>query len=211
MAGTGRTSRTPDGRKENRAGDNAPGVTAPRRRPWTWRLLVAAAAILAIVAVTLSIELLTEGSVTARFTAARSKPAEAATFVGSEACAGCHRSQADLWRGSQHRLAMQHANEKTMLGDFNDTRFEHYGVQSRFFRRDGKFMVETDGPDGKPAAFEIKYTFGVDPLQQYLIEFPDGRLQALSIAWDSRPKEQGGQRWFHLYPDEEIKHDDVLH
>ena len=58
--------------------------------------------------------------------------------------------------------------------------------------------------------FEIKYTFGVDPLQQYLIEFADGRVQALSIAWDSRPKEKGGQRWFHLYPDD-IRHDDVLH
>jgi predicted CXXCH cytochrome family protein len=57
----------------------------------------------------------------------------------------------------------------------------------------------------------VKYTFGVDPLQQYLIEFPDGRLQALSLAWDSRPKEQDGQRWFHLYPSEDIKHDDVLH
>ena len=44
------------------------------------------------------------------------------------------------------------------------------------------------------------YTFGVEPLQQYLIELPGGRLQALGIAWDARPKEQGGQRWFHLYP-----------
>ena len=57
----------------------------------------------------------------------------------------------------------------------------------------------------------IKYTFGVSPLQQYLVEFPDGRLQALPIAWDTRPMEQGGQRWFHLYPEEQITHDDELH
>ncbi|MEZ5891239.1 MAG: cytochrome c3 family protein [Xanthobacteraceae bacterium] len=106
---------------------------------------------------------------------------------------------------------MDHANDKSVLGDFNDAQFEYYGVRSRFFRKDGKFFVETDGPDGKPGVFEIKYTFGLDPLQQYLVEFPDGRLQALSIAWDSRPKEQGGQRWFHLYPNEEIRHDDFLH
>ncbi len=106
---------------------------------------------------------------------------------------------------------MEHATDTSVLGDFNDAGFDYYGVHSRFFRKDGKFFVETDGPDGKLATFEVKYTFGVDPLQQYLIEFPDGRLQALSIAWDSRPKEQGGQRWFHLYPNEEIKHDDVLH
>ena len=87
----------------------------------------------------------------------------------------------------------------------------YFGVHSRFFKKDEKFFVETDGPDGKLATFEVKYTFGIDPLQQYLIEFPDGRIQALSIAWDSRPKDHGGQRWFHLYPNEEIKHDDVLH
>jgi predicted CXXCH cytochrome family protein len=135
----------------------------------------------------------------------------AVKFVGSEACAGCHQTEAALWRSSQHNLAMAHATEKSVLGDFNNTSFEYYGVRSRFFREGGKFLVETDGPDGKLATFEIKYTFGIDPLQQYLIEFPDGRIQALSIAWDTRPKEQGGQRWFHLYPNEQIKHDDVLH
>jgi len=134
-----------------------------------------------------------------------------ATFVGSESCAGCHQSQGKLWQSSQHERAMAHATDKSVLGDFNNTSFDYYGVTSRFFRKDGKFFVETDGPDGKLATFQVKYTFGVDPLQQYLIEFPDGRVQALSIAWDSRPKEKGGQRWFHLYPNEEIKHDDILH
>ncbi len=106
---------------------------------------------------------------------------------------------------------MQRATDHTVLGNFNESGLEHHGVHSRFVRRDGKFFVETDGADGKPATFEIKYTFGVDPLQQYLVEFPDGRIQALPIAWDSRPQAAGGQRWFHLYPDEEIKHDDILH
>ncbi len=106
---------------------------------------------------------------------------------------------------------MDHATDTAVLGDFSDTRFDYFGVRSRFFRENGKFLVETDGPDGKLGVFEIKYTFGLDPLQQYLVEFPDGRLQALSIAWDSRPKDQGGQRWFQLYPDEQIRHDDFLH
>jgi tetratricopeptide (TPR) repeat protein len=134
-----------------------------------------------------------------------------ATFVGSATCAGCHQAEAKLWDASQHKAAMQHASDKTVLGNFNDASFDYYGVHSRFFRKDGKFLVETDGPDGKLAVFEVKYTFGLDPLQQYLIEFPDGRLQALSIAWDVRPKDKGGQRWFHLYSDEQIKYGDVLH
>ena len=134
-----------------------------------------------------------------------------ATFVGSEACANCHQKEVALWKESQHKHAMQHANAATVLGNFENSTFDYYGVHSRFFKEGSRFFVETDGPDGKLATFEIKYTFGIDPLQQYLIEFPDGRIQALSIAWDSRPKDQGGQRWFHLYPNEEIKHDDVLH
>ena len=59
--------------------------------------------------------------------------------------------------------------------------------------------------------YRIDYTFGVYPLQQYLVAFPGGRFQALPLAWDARPKDQGGQRWFHLYPDEKIAHDDELH
>ncbi|HXY05516.1 MAG TPA: tetratricopeptide repeat protein [Burkholderiaceae bacterium] len=133
------------------------------------------------------------------------------TFVGSQTCALCHRAQAELWRSSQHKRAMDHATNESVLGDFNNTTFDYFGVRSQFFRKDGKFLVKTDGPDGRLTEYEIKYTFGVDPLQQYLIEFPDGRLQALSIAWDTRPKAQGGQRWFHLYPNEKIAHDDVLH
>jgi len=135
----------------------------------------------------------------------------AAAFVGSDACAGCHQAEAKLWNASQHKAAMQHATDKTVLGDFGDARFDYFGVSSRFFRKDGKFLVETDGADGKLAVFEVKYTFGIDPLQQYLVEFPDGRLQALSLAWDSRPRGKGGQRWFHLSPNETIRSGDLLH
>ena len=142
---------------------------------------------------------------------ARTAAARAAGYVSSETCASCHQDEAKLWSGSHHKLAMDHATEKSVLGDFSGASFEHYGVKSRFFRREEKFMVETDEADGKLAEFEVKYTFGVFPLQQYLVEFADGRVQALPLAWDSRPKDKGGQRWFHLYPNEEIGHDDVLH
>src|SRR6516165_1709544 len=175
----------------------------------TRNLVVAAAATVVVLAGAFSWAWLAGGDAPWARLFGRAAPPLA--FVGSETCAGCHRSEAELWRSSQHRHAMDHASDRSVLGDFNDASFEYYGVRSRFFRKDGKYLVETDGPDGKLATFEVKYTFGVDPLQQYLIEFLDGRLQALSIAWDSRPKEQGGQRWFHLYPNEEIKHDDVLH
>ncbi|MDG4549187.1 MAG: tetratricopeptide repeat protein [Candidatus Contendobacter sp.] len=132
-------------------------------------------------------------------------------YVGAQSCAECHQMEYRHWRDSQHAKAMQPATEQTVLGDFNDAPFTYADITSTFFRRDGKFMVRTDGPDGNLQDYEIAYTFGVYPLQQYLIGFPDGRYQALGIAWDSRPKEQGGQLWFHLYPDQNLTHKDPLH
>lgn len=106
---------------------------------------------------------------------------------------------------------MQHASSQTVLGDFNNATFQYAGITSTFLKRDGKYFVNTDGPDGKLHDYPVAYTFGLTPLQQYLIPFPDGRLQALTIAWDTRPKERGGQRWFHLYPGQAIKAGDRLH
>lgn len=134
-----------------------------------------------------------------------------ARFVGRAACEGCHDAAIASWRGSHHDRAMEVANENTVAGDFGGTTFTHFGVISTFTKKDGKFYAHTDGPDGKLHDFEIAYTFGVDPLQQYLIRFPDGRLQALNVCWDMRPKEQGGRRWFHLCPKEAVPFDDVLH
>ena len=130
----------------------------------------------------------------------------APSFVGTAACARCHQSELEAWRGSDHDRAMEEASEATVLGDFRGATFTHFGVTSRFFRRDGRFMVHTEGVGGAMTDFEVTYTFGFDPLQQYLVRFPGGRLQALPLAWDvSR------QRWFHLYPNQAIPPDDWLH
>ncbi len=132
-------------------------------------------------------------------------------FVGAPACADCHQAEYASWQTSHHAKAMQVANPQTLLGDFNNASFHYNGITTRFFQRDGQYFVNTDGPDGKSTDYPIQYTFGLTPLQQYLIKMPDGRMQALSIAWDSRDKEHGGQRWFHLYPDEKLDHNDPLH
>jgi predicted CXXCH cytochrome family protein len=134
-----------------------------------------------------------------------------AKFMGSARCATCHEHESRLWMGSHHQRAMQPASQFTVLGDFNDASFINGGITSTFFRKDSRFMVRTDGPDGALHDYEIKYTFGVYPLQQYLIAMPGGRLQALGIAWDSRPRENGGQHWYFLYPGERIAPSDRLH
>jgi tetratricopeptide (TPR) repeat protein len=130
----------------------------------------------------------------------------AASFVGREQCVDCHDEAYEQWLGSDHDNAMDHANEQTVLGDFNDAEFKHDGVISRFYKKGDAFFAFTEGPGGKMAEFEVRYTFGVEPLQQYLIPFPGGRLQALSVAWDTDE-----QRWFDLYPDATFSADDWLH
>ncbi len=136
-------------------------------------------------------------------------------YVGYEACASCHQDEVKQWQGSHHKKAMQHADSKTVLGNFNQQVFENYGLITTFYKKETdeniEFWVQTDGPEGLLHDYQIKYTFGVYPLQQYLIEFPGGRLQALDIAWDARVEKQGGQRWFHLHPQEKITSGDVLH
>lgn len=133
------------------------------------------------------------------------------TYAGSGACGACHPEEDARWRASQHRAAMQAATGETVLADFGGATFRYGDVTSTFTTRDGRYFVTTDGPDGALHEYTIRYTFGIAPLQQYLIELDRGRVQALSIAWDARPKERGGQRWYHLYPGEKVDSRDVLH
>lgn len=132
-------------------------------------------------------------------------------FTGSESCQGCHAEEYNLWEGSHHDLAMQLPDEESVLGDFDDASFTYNGVTTRFFRKGDKYLVNTDGENGELQDFEVAYVFGVSPLQQYLLPLSRGRLQALSIAWDSRSDAEGGQRWYHLYPEETIDYKDPLH
>ncbi len=133
-----------------------------------------------------------------------------AGFVGSETCGGCHQAQYQDWLGSHHQQAMQKATGATVLGDFDDARLDQ--GDAAVFSRDGDtFSINTAGPDGEPGDYPVRYTFGVEPLQQYLVALPGGRLQAFTTAWDSRPREEGGQRWFALYPEGEGRATDPLH
>lgn len=128
-------------------------------------------------------------------------------FVGSAGCVECHQQQYSNWKQSDHHKAMQPATSDTVLGDFNDVTVNFHNIETRFFREAEVFKVETAGVEGKSGVFTIAYTFGHYPLQQYLIDIGDGHLQALNIAWDSRSKTEGGQRWYHLQTDEDIDPD----
>jgi predicted CXXCH cytochrome family protein len=134
-----------------------------------------------------------------------------AEYVGTPMCASCHEAEHEGWLGSHHDLAMQKATPETVLGDFDDVTVRYYKETARFIRDGDAFAVEALGADGKRARFPVVYTFGVDPMQQYLVEVEPGRLQSFLFAWDTRSKGEGGQRWFHLQPDEYIEPGDPMH
>ncbi|MGR5306464.1 multiheme c-type cytochrome [Vibrio mediterranei] len=126
---------------------------------------------------------------------------EGASFVGSDACIECHAKEVESWIGSDHERAMDHATSESVLADFNNVQFKYQGNTNRFYKKDDEFWVNIQGPDGDFHDYQILYTFGHYPLQQYMVQFDDGRVQLIPFTWDSRDKESGGQRWYHLYPD----------
>lgn len=127
-------------------------------------------------------------------------------FVSEKSCVDCHQKEVTAWKGSHHQQAMQEATQKTVLGNFNHAKITVFSVTTTFFKKNKQFFIRTQGENGKLQDFQVEYTFGVTPLQQYLVRFPKGRLQAFDIAWDTINK-----RWFHLKPETEILPDDSLH
>ncbi len=129
-----------------------------------------------------------------------------ATFVGSETCISCHKTEYDSWKGSHHDQAMKIADSISILANFDNSHFTHKGIKSFFFKKQGDYYVNTENSDGIYQDYKIIYTFGVTPLQQYIVQFPDGHYQCLITAWDTQQN-----KWFHLQPDLDIKHDEWMH
>ncbi|MCB9377428.1 MAG: tetratricopeptide repeat protein [Holophagales bacterium] len=175
--------------------------SAPPRDPALARWSAIGLGALAVVVVAVPLSLLR-----APRAGAPSRLDAAPAFAGTAACRDCHKVEYGRWLGSDHDRAMEPANDQTVLGDFSGVEATFQGKTSRFYRKEGKFFVDTDGPDGTIQPFEITYTFGWDPLQQYLVPFPGGRLQTLAWAWDLERR-----RWFHMYPDRTIPPGDWLH
>ena len=127
-------------------------------------------------------------------------------YVGSSSCKSCHQEAYADWKLSDHYRAMQPAIDSSVLGDFNNTSYTADGVTNTFFKKEGRFYITTQGHDGLNHDYEVLYTFGFFPLQQYLIAFPGGRMQSARVSWDARDK-----KWFHQYAGQKVHYDDWLH
>lgn len=188
---------------------HSPPPTLPPRPPRTWRFVVLTGLVISMLAV---------GSYLFGDWWYGLPDDAVASYVGRAACVDCHPGQTKLWLGSDHDLAMDLATSETVLGDFNDATLEHHGMTSRMFRDGDRFMVHTEGPDGKMTDFPVKYVFGIRPLQQYMVEMkrpadmPENEIsqvQVLRLSWDTEKKS-----WFYLNPPdvkEKLAPNDPLH
>lgn len=127
------------------------------------------------------------------------------SYVGSTNCKSCHAETYGLWQGSHHFHAMEEPTSKSVSGDFNNAEFSQDGVDYLFFKEAETYKV-TVTENKNSITYPIKFTFGIEPLQQYLIDFPDGKVQTLRASWDSDKKE-----WFHQREGESIPKHDWLH
>lgn len=127
-------------------------------------------------------------------------------YTGSDSCTDCHTDAAAAWAGSHHALAWTPPDADHIVGDFDDATFTHKGVTTTFSREGDDFFISSDGPDGVLTRYPVAGVAGIEPLQQYLLETEQGRLQSFDVTWDV-----DGERWYHLYPDQDLPADDGLH
>lgn len=127
-------------------------------------------------------------------------------YVGDQSCKKCHATEFKEWKKSDHYMSMLPPNDSTVVGDFNNVTFTADGITSRFFKKGSKFYINTEGDDGVNHDFEVKYIFGFTPLQQYLVQFPDGRMQVPRLSYDVIKK-----KWFNQYAGQKIPSHDWLH
>lgn len=129
-----------------------------------------------------------------------------AKYVGSEACGACHEKAYTDWSTSHHALAMQPASTETV-----QAAFDHTIGDTDLIATETDFLARLPDGSGKRDTFKITHTFGVAPLQQYLVDIGQGKKQVLRATWDTRESGAGGQRWYQQFPNEEVPPGDVLH
>lgn len=132
-------------------------------------------------------------------------------FVGSERCAQCHEAENKQWQQSHHAKSMMLPSAENVLGDFNDLKVTFKEVTTHFTQTEKGYYITTQNTEKKQHTYKVEFTFGYTPLQQYLIDIGDGKLQAFDIAWDSRSSAEGGQRWFKLLPNEDTSTESPFH
>ncbi|MEK0451210.1 MAG: hypothetical protein RL088_3478 [Verrucomicrobiota bacterium] len=120
-------------------------------------------------------------------------------YAGSKSCRECHEAQFAPWEKSNHGLAERAISPEMDRAAFEPGReFKHGTQTSTASVKDGRYVVETVGFDGKKEPYSVARVVGNDPLRQFVVERPGGRFQTLEVAFDPHKGE-----WLNVYGNED--------
>ncbi len=122
-------------------------------------------------------------------------------YVGAAKCKDCHWREHDTWKHTLHSKMMQEANDFTVIGDFN--KINSYSVKvnrkspklagttmlTRMFKKDGKYYINTIGPDWTDHDYEVTAVLGINRKQNYLTRMSNGDMYLLPVKWDATKNE----------------------
>jgi predicted CXXCH cytochrome family protein len=113
-------------------------------------------------------------------------------IVGAEACRPCHEKEHAEWAASVHATTLEPASAANLPEVVaKGGTAEHPPGKTIFRPRDGAFLAETLGPDGKPHEYPVTHVVGRMRIRMYLSTLDDGRLQVLPFM-----REEGTGRFF---------------
>ena len=108
-----------------------------------------------------------------------------AQYAGSESCRKCHDDAFHLWEHSNHGLAERAPTLAMDRAAFDPQRSFKHGTQQTSVRLEGtNFLVTCLGLSGTNETHAVVRVIGNDPLRQFLVAAPGGRLQTLEASYD---------------------------
>jgi tetratricopeptide (TPR) repeat protein len=122
-------------------------------------------------------------------------------YSGSASCVACHQAAFNSWTNSHHGLAERLVQEQKERAAFEPSRTFKHGTQETSVQwNGGKATVTAGGLSGTQETYTVERVIGDEPLRQFLVPFPGGRLQTLEASYDPRLND-----WFNVYGQEDRK------
>lgn len=126
------------------------------------------------------------------------KTASGIPSAQARACATCHEEQFEKWQRSQHAWANRLVSVEKDGAAFTPARMLVNGSFVTHLHEQGnRFEFVSSGPDGI-SHHQPEAVIGIEPLRQYLVPFPGGRLQVVDVSYDPH-----SNKWFNAFGDED--------
>ncbi|MEO5712009.1 MAG: tetratricopeptide repeat protein [Luteolibacter sp.] len=123
-----------------------------------------------------------------------------AGYAGSESCRKCHAAEFEKWHGSNHSQAERNVGAEADNKAFSPKQTLVHGkdTSEMFLDASGLAKILTMGLDKQRHAYQPVRVIGNNPLRQFLIPAPGGRMQTCDVSLDPAKNE-----WFDVYGDDE--------